>query len=121
MKKISKFSIDELSNIRISQEYKDLSDKLVNLSDQLSLSHIKIVSLQALFNLYNLNLADLLGYAEQSDFDEFYKQTEQVVDYITSYRDTTDCDPDDGLALSKIIGLIHLRSLNDNDNDKGVN
>lgn len=113
MKKISKFSIDELSNIRNSDEFKDLSSKVIKLSDQLQLLHIKFIALQILLNLRNLHLSDLLGYADGKDFSEFYQQVKEFDEFIFAYASSSDCEQDVSLELFKILDEIKNNSLSD--------
>lgn len=110
MKKVSKFSFNVLHNIRNSDSFKELSGSTLKLADRLQFLQIEAVSLSHVLGLKNLYLSDMLGYAESSDFDNFFEHAEKAEEYFQAYLDSNMCDDIDVQnALDSILSEIAKR------------
>lgn len=109
MRKISTKSFDEQSEVRTSKEFNKLSESCIRITDKLQKMEIEHISLVALMKYKNLLLADLLGYAQESDFTDFYKElvdAEFVEDYLVAYKDSAECHADDNIVIISILSSL---------------
>ncbi|WGL31489.1 hypothetical protein [Dipodfec virus UOA04_Rod_1143] len=115
MLKISSKSNQELLDIRDSSEYKVLIDASYELSLKMSDLHTQLACIQVVMIYNQLEAANMLGLTEQSDYDSFYDQVAEQLEYIDKYLDDyQDCPslvPNFYSVLAYVSAIAHERQL----------
>lgn len=107
MKKISKFNFDKQTEIRSGKEFQEVSEMCVCVSNDLQKLHIKQIALGAILKYQNIVLADKLGYADLSDYNDFYREVGGYVEYIEAYISDPDCSVSNASILRIILDKLY--------------
>lgn len=115
MKKYSKFSYNVLQNIRKSDEFVNLVDCMTSLQNQCEQLAIKSFAYRCILALGNLKSGDMLGFVEQSDFDEFYKGLLKNKDELARFVEIFLDDKYNIDVQGILASMVEFEEINDED------